>query len=135
MRAASGELPFVSVFGNDYATPDSTCIRDYIHVADLADAHVKALEYLESGGASTHLNLGNGLGFSVFEVIEAARNVTGKQIEINIEPRRPGDPDQLVADAAKAFQVLGWKPVHTDLDAIIRSAWAWKQSHPNGYSA
>lgn len=133
LNAADGGLPFVSVFGNDYATPDGTCIRDYIHVADLADAHILALEYLKKGD-STHINLGNGLGFSVLEVIETARRVTGKTIEMRIGPRRAGDPARLIADAKKALEVLGWKPRYPDLEKIIRSAWDWKQEHPNGYA-
>jgi len=125
LNAADGGLPFVSVFGDDYPTPDGTCIRDYIHVADLADAHIRALEYLKKG-ESTHINLGNGLGFSVLEVIETARRVTGKTIEMRIGPRRAGDPARLIADAKKALEVLGWKPRYPDLEKIIQSAWDWK---------
>lgn len=135
LSAADGNLPFVSVFGGDYPTPDGTCIRDYIHVADLGDAHIRALDYLQNGGDSTHINLGNGQGFSVLEVIEAARRVTRKKIEVKIEPQRAGDPSRLIADAGKAFNALGWKPVFTDLEAIIRSAWNWKQAHPQGYAS
>jgi UDP-glucose 4-epimerase len=133
LSAAHGELPFVSVFGDDYDTPDGTCIRDYIHVADLADAHIRALDYLKNGGASTHINLGNGLGFSVLEVIEAARKVTGKAIDVIIKPRRTGDPARLIANAKKAFDVLRWEPEHASLENIIASAWGWKQNNPNGY--
>lgn len=135
LNAADGNLPFVSVFGGDYDTPDGTCIRDYIHVADLADAHLRALGYLENGGDSTKINLGNGLGFSVLDVIEMARKVTGKPIEMKIEPRRAGDPDRLIADARKAFEVLEWKPRFAGLEKIIESAWNWKQKNPHGYSA
>lgn len=134
LNAADGKLDFVSVFGSDYDTPDKTCIRDYIHVADLADAHLRALEYLENGGDSTKINLGNGLGFSVLEVIEAARKVTGKDFEVKIEPRRAGDPDRLIADATKAREVLGWQPQFAELEKIIASAWSWKQEHPQGYA-
>ena len=134
LSAANGDLPSVSVFGDDYDTPDGTCIRDYIHVADLADAHIRALDHLKNGGGSTHINLGNGLGFSVLEVIEAARKVTGNSIDVKIEPRRPGDPARLIADAKKAFEVLEWRPEYTDIERIIRSAWDWKQAHPNGYA-
>lgn len=134
LNAADGKLPFVSVFGDDYDTPDGTCIRDYIHIIDLADAHLRALKYLENGGDSTKINLGNGLGFSVLEVIETARRITGKPIEIKIEPRREGDPDRLVADAAKAREVLGWQPEFAELDKIIESAWNWKMKNPTGYS-
>ena len=134
LNAANGNLPFVAVFGSDYATPDGTCIRDYIHVADLAEAHLRALRYLENGGSSTKINLGNGLGFSVLEVIETARRVTGKPIAVEIEPRRAGDPDRLIADARKAAEILGWKPQFPALEEIIESAWNWKQNHPRGYS-
>lgn len=133
LNAADGTLPFVSVFGTDYETPDGTCVRDYIHVADLGDAHVKALDLLGSGGDSTHINLGNGVGFSVLEVIEAARKVTGKPIEARMEPRRAGDPSHLIADATKALEVLGWKPKYTDIESIIKTAWDWKLANPNGY--
>lgn len=134
LNAADGKLPFVSVFGDDYETPDGTCVRDYIHIADLADAHVRALDYLKNENESTHINLGNGRGFSVLEVIEAARKVTGETIEVKIEPRRAGDPSHLIADAGKAARVLGWKPRFDRLDAIIESAWHWKQKFPNGYA-
>ncbi len=133
LKAANGELPYVSVFGDDYQTPDGSCIRDYIHVTDLADAHLRALEYLMDGGVSTHINLGNGRGFSVFEVIEAARKVTARPIDVRIEQRRAGDPDQLVANASKAVEILGWKPKYADLEEIIGSAWEWQLAHPNGY--
>jgi UDP-glucose 4-epimerase len=132
--AASGGLSFVSVFGDDYDTPDGTCIRDYIHIADLGDAHLRALDYLQNGGDSTHINLGNGVGFSVLEVIEAARKVSGKNIEVKIEPKRAGDPSRLIADARKALDVLGWKPKYADLETIIQTAWDWKQAHPSGYA-
>lgn len=135
LAAAEGRLPFVSVFGNRYATPDGSCIRDYIHVLDLADGHIRALDYLRNGGESTHINLGNGQGYSVLEVIEAARRVTGKEIEGRFEPERPGDPSRLIADARKASQVLGWKTAHSDLVTIIRSAWEWRLANPSGYSS
>ena len=133
LNAADGTLPFVSVFGSDYSTDDGTCVRDYIHVADLGDAHIRALDYLKNGNDSTHINLGNGLGFSVLEVIEAARKVTGKSIEVKIEPRRAGDPSHLIANAAKAAEVLGWKPKFADIEKIIETAWNWKQANPHGY--
>jgi UDP-glucose 4-epimerase len=135
LAAAEGKLPFVSVFGSDYPTPDGTCIRDYIHVSDLADAHIRALKYLREGHNSTHINLGNGQGYSVLEVIEAARRVTGRQIEARLEPSRPGDPSRLIADATKAFQVLGWQPEHSDLATIIRTAWEWRLANPTGYTS
>jgi len=133
LRAANGELEYVSVFGNDYPTPDGTCIRDYIHVSDLADAHVRALDYLDGGGRSTQINLGNGSGFSVLEVIDTAQTVTGNQIRSKIEDRREGDPPQLIADSKRAYEILGWKPGFPELEAIIRSAWHWKLAHPHGY--
>ncbi|HEY0428225.1 MAG TPA: UDP-glucose 4-epimerase GalE [Pyrinomonadaceae bacterium] len=126
LAAASGKLPFVSIFGNDYPTPDGTCIRDYIHVSDLADAHIRALEYLRGDGDSTFINLGNGHGYSVMEIVETARKITGKTIEARFEPRREGDPSRLIADTTKAFQILGWQPAHPDLETIIRSAWDWQ---------
>ncbi len=134
LNAADGKLAFVSVFGDDYDTPDGTCIRDYIHVSDLGDAHLRALEYLKNDGDSTKINLGNGLGFSVLEVIETAKKITGKDFEVKIEPRRAGDPDRLIADATKAFKVLGWQPQFAELEKIIESAWNWKTVYPNGYS-
>ena len=135
LAAAAGHLPYVSVFGDDYPTPDGTCIRDYIHVADLGDAHIRALNYLQQGSDSTHINLGNGQGYSVLEVIETARRVTGKAIETRIEPQRPGDPSRLIADASKAVSVLGWRPAYADLATIIRTAWEWRLAHPQGYNA
>lgn len=134
LSAAVGERPDVAVFGNDYPTPDGTPIRDYVHVADLADAHIRALEHLRKGGASHFLNLGTGDGNSVLEVIEAARKITGRPIRVRIEGRRPGDPTRLVADSTRAEQVLRWTPA-SDLNSIIRSAWEWKQRHPRGYGA
>jgi UDP-glucose 4-epimerase len=134
LAAAAGERPDVAVFGKDYPTPDGTPIRDYVHVADLAEAHIRALEYLRKGKASDFLNLGTGHGYSVLEVIEAARKVTDPRIQARIEPRRPGDPARLVADAARAKQVLGWSP-SSNLESIIRSAWEWKKLHPRGYAA
>ena len=126
LRAALGDIPAVSVFGNDYPTSDGTPIRDYIHVADLGEAHIRALEHLSAGGKSEYLNLGNGQGYSVMEVIETARQVTGQPIAIKIEPRRAGDPSLLVADAARARKVLGWQPAYPDLVSIIRTDWEWR---------
>jgi UDP-glucose 4-epimerase len=128
LKAAAGELPHVSVFGRDYPTPDGTAIRDYVHVADLVEAHVLALEHLRSGGESDFLNLGTGNGYSVMEVIETARKVTGKPIPTKIEGRRAGDPPRLVADASKAKMLLGWEPAMSDLSTILRSQWEWRQS-------
>jgi UDP-glucose 4-epimerase len=134
LLAAEGKRP-VSVFGNDYPTLDGTAIRDYVHVADLGTAHIQALDYLRTGGASECINLGSGQGYSVLEVIETARQVTGQPITVNIEPRRPGDPSHLVANADKAQAVLGWKPSHPELASIIRSDWEWRMKHPVGYPA
>ena len=132
LDVALGRRPSIRVFGDDYPTPDGTCIRDYIHVADLAEAHLLALDALESERAATKrmiLNLGNGQGFSVREVIESARRVTGCAIPAEVHPRRPGDPAKLVASSEKAIRELGWKPKYTQLDDIIRTAWIWHQKH------
>ncbi|WP_046213427.1 UDP-glucose 4-epimerase GalE [Paenibacillus wulumuqiensis] len=133
LQTALGQRPHISVFGDDYPTEDGTCIRDYIHVSDLADAHVKAVEYLAGGGSSNVFNLGNGLGFSVKQVIETAKKVTGREIPTNYEPRRSGDPATLVASSDKARSVLGWQPSRDKLEDIIASAWQWHESHPQGY--
>ena len=133
LRAALGQLQFVSVFGSDYPTPDGTPIRDYIHVSDLADAHFRALNHLREGGQSERINLGNGHGYSVLEVVETARRVTGKPIEIRNEPRRPGDPSRLVADAERARSVLGWVPAYPELTSILESDWKWRVKRPEGY--
>ena len=131
--AAQGRIPCVSIFGDDYPTKDGTAIRDYIHVSDLSQAHLLALEHLRAAKASEFINLGNGKGFSVNEVIDAARRVTGLSIDVKIAPRRAGDPPQLVGDSTKAREVLGWKPQYPELETIIESAWRWHQSHPSGY--
>lgn len=133
LSVAQGRLAEAPVFGNSYATPDGTAIRDYIHVADLGNAHILALDYLRSGGASEFINLGSGRGHSVLEVIETARRVTQKPIPIRIEPPRAGDPSRLIADSERAHRVLGWRPACRDLAAIIRSDWDWRTRHPNGY--
>ncbi|MGQ3479349.1 UDP-glucose 4-epimerase GalE [Paenibacillus sp. TY11] len=133
LQTALKQRPHISVFGDDYATPDGTCIRDYIHVSDLADAHVRAVNYLREGNESNVFNLGNGQGFSVKEVIETARKVTGLDIPVVTEPRRAGDPAVLVASSDKARSVLGWSPTRTQLEDIISGAWGWHQSHPHGY--
>ena len=135
LAVALGRAPCVSVFGHDYPTPDGTAVRDYIHIVDLDAAHILALDYLRAGGASEFINLGNGKGYSVLEVIEAARRVTGRRIETRMEPRRPGDPSHLVAKADKAKNLLGWQPAYPQLEAIIRTAWEWRQAHPEGYGA
>jgi len=125
LETAQKKLDHVTVFGDDYPTHDGTCVRDYIHVSDLADAHALALGYLRNGGSSTAINLGNGAGYSVLEVIHAARDITQQDIPIEIEGRRAGDPSHLVADSSKARSVLGWRPQHADLSTIISSAWEW----------
>lgn len=127
LDAAAGTRPEIVVFGDDYDTPDGTCIRDYIHVTDLADAHVLALGALESSSPTTAYNLGNGRGFSVKEVIESARAVTGREVPVRFGERRPGDPPRLVGDATRIRQVLGWKPRHSDLADMIGTAWRWHQ--------
>ncbi len=134
LKAARGEIQHVTVFGSDYPTPDGTCVRDYIHVADLAEAHALSLEYLRAANPSTAINLGNGQGYSVLEVVEAARKVTGRKIAVEMQGRRPGDPSHLVADAARARSVLGWQPQQPDLAAIIGSAWEWHSRRPQGYA-
>ncbi len=131
LRVALGQEPHVRIFGDDYDTPDGTCIRDYVHVLDLARAHIQALTDDTSGA----FNLGTGTGFSVREVVEEARRITGQPIPCTTEPRRPGDPPRLVASAAKAEHQWGWTPVRSDLPSILHDAWAWHQAHPNGYDA
>lgn len=133
LQAALGQRECVQIFGDDYPTPDGTCVRDYIHVTDLADAHVLALEKMRKDGKSAVYNLGNGNGFSVKEVVELACKVTGIDIPAKIAPRRAGDPAVLVASSDKAKKELGWKPQYHDLATIIRSAWEWHKSHPNGF--
>ncbi len=124
----------IPIFGTDYDTPDGTCIRDYIHVTDLAAAHVRALQRLESGGASGIYNLGNGNGYSVREVIETVREVTGMKVETVETPRRAGDPARLVAGSEKIKKELGWKPKYPDLSSIVNTAWQWHRKHPKGYN-
>jgi UDP-glucose 4-epimerase len=133
LAVAAGLQPSVPVFGRNYPTADGTAVRDYIHVADLASAHILALKHLRAGGRSEFINLGNGKGYSVLETIETARRVTGRPIEARLEPPRPGDPSHLVAKADKARAVLGWQPAWPELEDIIRSAWEWHLAHPQGY--
>ena len=128
LEAAAGKRPDISVFGDDYPTPDGTAVRDYIHVLDLSQAHLLALKHLQNGGSSEFINLGNGKGFSVLEVIEAARKITNRPIESVIKRRRAGDPSRLIADSTKAREVLGWNPQFADLETIIESAWLWHQA-------
>ena len=133
LQVPTGRRDHITVFGDDYPTPDGTCLRDYIHVVDLADAHVLALEYLRKGGASDIFNLGNGQGFSVKEMIAAAEKATGRSIKVEIGARRAGDPAQLIASSEKARSVLGWKPQFTNVEQVIGTAWKWHESHPHGY--
>jgi len=135
LLAAADPHREVRIFGNQYPTPDGTAIRDYIHVADLADAHIRALEHLLRAGDSAALNLGTGRGYSVLEVVESARRVTGVPIRTRIEGPRPGDPPRLVADPSRAKALLKWQPTMSELDAIVKSAWAWKKRQPNGYGS
>ena len=133
LQVALGKREKISVFGDDYDTHDGTCVRDYIHVTDLADAHILAIEKLRRDNKSGTYNLGNGNGFTVREVIDTARNVTGHHIPEELAPRRAGDPAKLVASQAKAIKELGWQPRYTSLEKIIETAWDWFQMHPNGY--
>lgn len=128
LDVAAGKRAYISIFGDDYPTPDGTAVRDYIHVSDLSQAHLLALKHLQNDGDSEFVNLGNGIGFSVLQVIEAARKVTGKTIEVKMQPRRAGDPSRLVADAIKARTLLGWNPQFANLETIIESAWHWHQT-------
>ena len=134
LQVPNGKRESVSIYGTDYDTPDGTCIRDYIHVTDLAEAHILAVEYLAKGGESNIFNLGNGVGYSVREVIETARSVTGHPIPATEVPRRAGDPARLVASGEKAKNILGWEPKIKQLDEIVESAWKWHRKHPDGYT-
>jgi len=133
LMAAKGTLDRVDVFGTDYDTRDGTCVRDYIHVQDLADAHLKAMTFLQAGSKSAVLNLGSSVGNTVREVIESVRRVTGKDFPLAYSERRAGDADRLVASAGRACETLGWEPKKGDIDTIVGDAWAWMQAHPNGY--
>jgi UDP-glucose 4-epimerase len=135
LKTALGIRKNVAIFGTDYKTPDGTCLRDYIHVCDLATAHVLALKYLIKGGASTAFNLGSENGFSVREIIQTAKKVTGKDFPVTEEARRAGDPAVLVAASTKIQKELGWKPEHSTIAEIISTAWQWHQAHPQGYEA
>ena len=135
LQVPNGQRESISIFGDDYDTKDGTCVRDYIHVNDLAQAHILAMEYLRKGNESNIFNLGNGVGFTVKEVVETARKVTGHPIPAKEEPRRSGDPSTLIASSEKAKKILGWKPKFDDLETIITTAWEWHRNHPNGYEA
>ena len=134
LQVPLGKREHISIFGNDYDTKDGTCIRDYIHVMDLASAHYKALEYLRKGNQSNIFNLGNGNGYSVKEVIDVARKVTNHDIPAKLEERRSGDPAVLIASSDKAKEVLGWKPEYDSLERIIEDAWRWHKNNINGYA-
>ena len=133
LDAASGKRRNIKIFGTDYDTPDGTCVRDYIHVTDLADAHLKALQYLENGGKSDYFNLGNGNGFSVLEVIEKAREITGKEIIAVEDKRRHGDPPILIGSSDKVRNILKWKPKYHDLSQIVETAWKWHEKISNKF--
>ncbi len=134
LQVPLGKRECITVFGDDYPTPDGTCLRDYIHVIDLAAAHIAALNYLRKGGESNIFNLGNGKGFSVKEMIAAAERVTGQKIKTEIGKRRPGDPARLVASSEKARKILKWTPKFDDVEKIIETAWTWHKNHPDGYA-
>ena len=129
LDAACGRRADIKVFGTDYDTPDGSCVRDYIHVTDLASAHVLALRYLEGGGESVCLNLGNETGTSVFEIIETVKELTGKEFSVVLSDRRQGDPAKLVGSSKKAAKILGWKPMYSDIRTIVNHAWAWHEKH------
>lgn len=133
LEVANNQRPVISIYGDDYATEDGTCVRDYIHVEDLIDAHVLALDYLKQGKPSDVFNLGSSRGFSVREIIEAARRVTGHAIPEQVVARRAGDPSTLIAGSDKAKTVLGWNPSRTDIETIIQDAWRWHEQRPQGY--
>ncbi|MDY0394618.1 UDP-glucose 4-epimerase GalE [Virgibacillus halophilus] len=133
LQAALGQRKAITIFGADYDTPDGTCIRDYVHVEDLIQAHIKALDYLQDGGKSDVFNLGSSQGFSVKEMVETARKITGKDIPAETGERRAGDPSILIASSDKAKHVLGWHPARTSIEKIMEDAWNWHQNHPHGY--
>jgi len=133
LQVALGKREFITIFGDDYPTEDGTCIRDYIHVEDLIDAHIRAVQYLQDGGESQIFNLGSSTGFSVKEIIDVARQVTGHPIPEKIGQRRAGDPSTLIASSEKAARILNWEPKRTEINRIITDAWRWHQNNPNGY--
>ena len=134
MQVALGQKEKFTIFGDDYQTSDGTCIRDYIHVLDLAYAHIKALEYLFAGGNSNYFNVGTGKGYSNKEIIEKIKKVSGINFPVEIGPRRQGDPDAIYADNSKIKKILGWEPKYSDLETIIKTAWNWHKNHPQGFS-
>jgi UDP-glucose 4-epimerase len=134
LQTALGQRESFTIFGEDYPTKDGTCVRDYVHVVDLIQAHLKAYDYLVNGGKSDAFNLGSNEGFSVKEMLTAARQITGKEIPVKVGPRRAGDPAVLVASPKKAKTILGWTPEYTTIETIFSSAWSWHQTHPHGYA-
>ncbi|KAJ3090058.1 hypothetical protein HDU96_003551, partial [Phlyctochytrium bullatum] len=128
-----GKREKIFIFGDDYKTHDGTCIRDYVHVSDIAQAHIGAIGYLEKTNESNRFNLGSGKGYTVKEIVDAARKVTGHPIPAEIKARRPGDPDALVASSEKAEKILGWTRKYKSIEEIVASAWKWHQTHPKGY--
>jgi UDP-glucose 4-epimerase len=135
LQVAEGKRDKLQIFGDDYPTPDGTNVRDYVHVLDLADAHILALKYLAAGNDSNAFNLGSATGFSNLQILDAARKATGKEIPAEMAPRRPGDPSTLIASSDKAREILGWKPNYDDVEKIIGTAWTWHETHPDGYSS
>ena len=135
IKVALGQQDYIPIFGADYDTPDGTCIRDYVHVLDIARAHILALDYFKENTGSKIYNIGNGEGYSVIEVVKAARRVTGAAIPAKICPKRPGDPARLVASSKLAEVQMGWKPEYPELEGIIESAWQWQKEHPQGYNS
>lgn len=134
LQVPNGQREAISIFGDDYDTMDGTCVRDYIHVLDLAQAHILAVKYLMAGNESNIFNLGNGVGHTVKQVIDTAKKVTKEPIKVEVAPRRAGDPATLIASSAKAKEILGWKPEHDDLEEIIATAWNWHKNHPHGFA-
>jgi len=135
MQVALGQKEKFTIFGDDYQTPDGTCIRDYIHVLDLASAHLKALGYLFDGGNSNYFNVGTGKGYSNKEIIQMIKKISGVDFPVEFGPRRPGDPDAIYADNSKIKKILGWEPKYPDLETIIKTAWNWHKNHPGGFSS
>ncbi|MFR8043653.1 MAG: UDP-glucose 4-epimerase GalE [Clostridium butyricum] len=133
LQAALGKRDHITIFGDDYDTEDGTCVRDYVHVVDLVEAHILAMKYLTHGGESNTFNLGSSQGFSVKEIVETARKVTDKNIKAIIGERRAGDPSKLIASSDKARKILGWNPIRTNIENIIKDAWLWHDTHKNGY--
>lgn len=134
LQTALGKRDYITIFGDDYDTEDGTCVRDYVHVVDLVEAHILAMKYLTHGGESNTFNLGSSQGFSVKEIVETARKVTDKDIKAIIGERRAGDPSKLIASSDKARKMLGWNPIRTNIENIIKDAWLWHDTHKNGYN-